>query len=350
MKKAVCLLLSLVLLGLSSPPVSAADTIYKNLNLVTPIPQTVASSTIVVDLQPSNYSADYKKWKTIVSVCGKSGAFCGNWEIAEYPKPIKINLDGDYKASSIFVLGVNDNRIVFSFDKVGQYYVNIIKPFSRNIVSADPSFRGNVNTEWTYEQVEIPVEITNISKGGIDIRDLAEAGIKINPYPILKCPEKIKNVKQTISCDLTYGYQDPAYYVLYEPFERFKICAYKNAGDILDCKLKNSYLNKEIQIELNKVEKINIPIFKDVDTHIELVPIISGNFPQYMDALGSQHYFFKPVKKSTPLKSRSNSGKWVKECIDIVTRTDGRFEIIDGRIQGGPVTSKSKVCKYVWTP
>jgi hypothetical protein len=352
MKNAVCLLLSLILLGLSSPPVAAADTIYKKLNLATQIPQTVDSSTIVVDLQPSNYSADYKKWKTIVSVCSKPGQLCGNWEITEYPdpNPIKLNVDADYRAPNVYVLGVKENRIVFSFEKVGKYNVHIVKRWSREIKSSDPSFRGNVNTEWTHETIEFPVEITNISKGGIDIRDLAEAGIKINPYPILKCPEKIKNVKQTISCDLTYGYQDPAYFVLYEPFERFKICAYKNAGDILDCKLKNSYLNKEIRIELNQVEKINIPIFKDVDTHIELVPIISGNFPQYMDALGSQHYFFKPVKKSTPLKSRSNSGKWVKECIDIVTRTDGRFEIIDGRIQGGPVTSKSKACKYVWTP
>ena len=350
MKKVVCLLLSFVLLGATPPSVIAADTIYKKLNLITPIPQLVASSTINVDLQPSNYSSAYKKWKTIVSVCSRSGQFCGNWEINKYPdpNPIKLNVDGDYRAPNIYVLGVNDNRIVFSFEKVGKYYVRIVKGFSREIESLDPSFRGNVNTEWTYEEIEFPVEITDISKGGIDIRDLAEAGIKINPYPILKCPEKIKNIKQTISCNLSYGYQDPAYYVLYEPFETFKICAYKNASDLLDCKLKNPYLLRDIKINLNTVEKISVPIYKDVDTHIELVPIISGNFPQFMDALGSQHYFFKPAKKSVPIKSKSNSGKWVKECVDIVTRTDGRFEIIDGRIQGGPITTKSKACKYVW--
>ena len=69
-----------------------------------------------------------------------------------------------------------------------------------------------------------------------------------------------------------------------------------------------------------------------------------------MDTLGSQHYFFKPANKSAPIKSKSNSGKYVKVCIDIVTRTDGRFEIIDGRIEGGPVATKSKACRYVWMP
>jgi hypothetical protein len=219
-----------------------------------------------------------------------------------------------------------------------------VKGFSRETESLDPSFRGNVNTEWTYEEIEFPVEITDISKGGIDIRDLAEAGIKINPYPILKCPEKIKNIKQTISCNLSYGYQDPAYYVLYEPFERFKICAYKNAGDILDCELKNPYLIKEIKIDLNKIEKISIPIYKDVDTHIELVPIISGKFPQYMDTLGSQNYFFKPIKYAPAKKSNSSKGKWVEKCKKITTRTQAPG--IDSR----PEYTYTKVCEEVSVP
>ena len=346
MKKVACLLLSFILIGATPPSVTAADTIYKKLSLITPIPQLVASSTINVDLQPSNYSSAYKKSKTIVSVCSRSGQFCGNWEINKYPdpNPIKLNVDGDYRAPNIYVLGVNDNRIVFSFEKVGKYYVRIVKGFSREIESLDPSFRGNVNTELTYEEIEFPVEITDISKGGIDIRDLAEAGIKINPYPILKCPEKIKNIKQTISCNLSYGYQDPAYYVLYEPFERFKICAYKNAGDILDCELKNPYLIKDIKIDLNKIEKISIPIYKDVDTHIELVPIISGKFPQYMDTLGSQNYFFKPIKYAPTKKSNPSNGKWVNKCKTITTRTQAPG--IDSR----PEYTYTKVCEEVLVP
>ena len=356
MNKVVCLLLSLALLGLTSPSVSAADTIYKKLNLIAPIPQTVASSTITVDLQPSNYSSEYKKWKTIVSVCSKAGQFCGNWEINKYPdpNPIKVNVDADYRAPNVYVLGVNDNRIVFSFEKVGKYNVHIIKIFSREIMSLDPSFRGNVNTESTQEAVEFPVEITDISKGGIDIRDLAEAGIKINPYPILKCPAKIKNVKQTISCNLSYGYQDPAYYVLYEPFETFKICAYKNAdGGLLDCKLKNPYLLRDIKINLNTVEKISIPIYKDVDTSIEMVPIIEGKFPQFMDTLGSQYYFFKPIKYAPAKKSNSSNGKWVKKCKTITIKEVPRpGELTDMVLNGGygPKTYTKLECENVWVP
>ena len=346
MRKVISLLLSLALLGLTMPSVIGADTIYKKLNLITPIPQTVASSTITVDLQPSNYSSEYKKWKTIVSVCSKAGQLCGNWEINKYPdpNPIKINVDADYRAPNVYVLGVSDNRIVFSFEKVGKYNVHIVKIFSREIISVDPSFRGNVNTESTQEAVEFPVEITDVSKGGIDIRDLAEAGIEINPYPILKCPEKIKNAKQTISCNLSYGYQDPAYYVLYEPFETFKICAYKNADDLLDCKLKNPYLLRDIKINLNTVEKISIPIYKDVDTSIEMVPIIEGKFPQFMDTFGSQNYFFKPIKYAPTKKSNSSKGKWVKKCKKITTRTQAPG--IDSR----PEYTYTKECEDVWVP
>jgi hypothetical protein len=355
MKQVVCFLLSLVLLGLTSPSVSAADSINKKLNLMSPIPQKVASSTITVDLQPSNYSSEYKKLRTIVYVCSKAGELCGNWEINKYPdpNPIKLNVDGDYRAPNVYVLGVNDNRIVFSFEKVGKYYVRIVKRFSREIESLDPSFRGNVNTEWTYEEIEFPVEITDISKGGIDIRDLAAAGIKINPYPILNCPEKIKNIKQTIRCNLSYGYEDPAYSVLYEPFETFKICAYKNADDLLDCKLKNPYLLRDIKINLNTIEEINIPIYKDVDTSIEMVPIIEGKFPEFMDTFGSQYYFFKPKKYAPAKKGNSGNGKWVKKCKTITIKEVPRpGELTDMVLNGGygPKTYTKLECENVWVP
>lgn len=355
MQKVVCLLLSLALLGLTPPSISAADTIYKQLNLMAPIPQTVASSTITVELQPSNYLLEYKKWRTIISVCSKAGQTCGNWEINKYPEPnpIKISVDSDYRAPNVYALGVNDNRIVLSFEKVGKYYVNIVKRFSREIESLNPDFRGNVNTEWTFEKIEFPVEITDISKGGIDISDLAQAGIKINPYPILKCPEKIKNLKQKISCNLSYGYQDPEYFVLYEPFETFKICAYKNADDLLDCELKNPYLLREIKINLNTVEKISIPIYKDVDTSIEMVPIIEGKFSQFMDTFGFQYYFFKPKKYKPTKKGDSSNGKWVKKCKEITIKEIPKpGELTDMIFNGGygPKTYNKRECENVWVP
>jgi hypothetical protein len=316
----------------------------ENLVLKTPIPARISSGTFDVELQPKSYSADLRYDGVAVCIWDLKGYQCSKyWDLSKTPG-VRTGSTGSYGTGvSISVLTINENKYIFNFETAGNFEILLIKTYTKDM----PGRSGRENFEST---IRIPIEISDVSYGGFDVRDLSAVGIKINPYPILKCPEKIKNVNQTISCNLSYGYEDPEYDVLYEPFERFKICAYKNAGDILDCKLKNPYLNKEIQIELNKVEKITIPIYKDVDTHIELVPIISGNFPQFMDTLGSQHYFFKPAKKTAPIKSKSNSGKRVKKCEDIVTRTDGRFEIIDGRIQGGPVTTRSEVCRNVWVP
>lgn len=47
----------------------------------------------------------------------------------------------------------------------------------------------------------------------------------------------------------------------------------------------------------------------------------------------------------------SSFGKWVRKCKNVTSTTTGdRLEIIDGRIQGGPVTTITKVCEDVWVP
>ena len=340
-KIAIFLVVTLSTLVITSPTAKAEE--LENLILKTLLPASISTNTLEVELQPKTYSSELRFDGALVSICEEKVVGCF-FLYDVYPGAVsRVKINGDNYGKNVNVLNIKDNKFIFNFPSSGKFQINIFKRYSKDVPGR--SVRESLDS-----QIKILIEITDISMGGIDIRDLAEAGTKLNPYPILKCPEKIKNVKQTISCNLSYGYQYSEYNVLYEPFERFKICAYKNAGDILDCELKNPYLIKEIKIDLNKTEKIGIPIYKDVDTHIELVPIISGKFPQYMDALGSQHYFFKPANKSAPIKSKSNSGKYVKDCIDIVTRTDGRFEIIDGRIEGGPATTKSKACRYVWMP
>lgn len=46
-----------------------------------------------------------------------------------------------------------------------------------------------------------------------------------------------------------------------------------------------------------------------------------------------------------------SSGKWERKCKNVTTTTTGeRLEIIDGRIQGGPITTITKVCEDVWVP
>jgi len=356
MKKVLCLLLSLFLLGLNCPSAVAADTVYKKLNLVTPIPQTIASNTITVDLQPSNYSSEYKKARTIVSVCTSPGKLCGNWQLNEYPdtNPIKVEVDADYRAPKVFVLGLNDNRIAFSFEKAGQYYVHIVKSFSRNIKSVDPSFWGNVNLEWTVEEIEFPIKVTDISTGGIDVRVLAEAGIKHNPYPILDCPKKVTNTKQTISCKLSYGFYEPEYRIIVERSEPFKVCAYKVEHTLSECDEKQKpYFSKKIELGFDSVSTVKIPISKDVDTAIYL-RWDNATIPYDQNKADFQYYFNKPIRYSPTKKGNSNLGKYERKCKTVTTRVIPQpGELTSSTLNGGgglPLSTTSQVCENVWVP
>jgi hypothetical protein len=364
MKKVVCLILSLMLLGVTSPSVVAAETIYNSLKLITPIPQTIASNTIAVDLQPTSYPSDYnlqplnfpseyKYTETTVSVCD-SDKFCGNSALGQ--RVGKLNVNGDYRASRIYVLQVNANRIIFSFDKAGKYYVNITKHFGREVRPLNRDFWGNVSTEWMYEKILIPIEITDVSKGGIDIKDLNAAGVDLFPIPILKCPEKIKNTKQTISCNLGYAYDtyERDYVIVGEPFESFKVCAYKVEENFSGCGDKPSpYFSRDIKIDKNTSSSIKIPISKDVDTAIYF-QWENNNVPDFKKGKAAfKYYFNKPIKYAPTKKSNPSNGKWVKKCKMITTKEVLRpGELTDMVLNGGggPRTYKTEVCEDVWVP
>lgn len=343
-KIAIFLVVALSTLVITSPATKAE--VVENLILKNPLPVSISTNTLEVELQPKIYSSELRFDGVLVSICEEKVVGCFFLYDAYSGVVSKVKINGDNYGKNVNVLNIKDNKFIFNFPSSGKFQINIFKRYSKDVPGR--SVRESLDS-----QIKILIEITDISNGGIDIRNLAEAGTKLNPYPILKCPGKIKNVKQTISCNLSYGYQDPEYSVLYEPFERFKICAYKNAGDIFDCELKNPYLIKEIKIDLNKVEKISIPIYKDVDTHIELVPIISGKFPQYMDTLGSQNYFFKPIKYAPAKKGNSSKGKWVEKCKTITTKEVLKpGELTDSVLNGGsgPRTYNTRVCEDVWVP
>lgn len=363
MKKVTSLLLSLLLIWINSPSVAASDAFYTDLKLITPIPQTIASSTIILDIQPSSYPQDfnlqpsnfpstYEYKDTIVSVCD-TDQFCGNNGLTDSPGVRKIRVNGDYRGASIYVLGVNTNRIVFSFEKTGKYLVNVTKAYSREAKPLDRSFWGNVTTQWLYEKITIPVEITDVSKGGIDIRDLSAAGIELSLVPRLKCPEKIKNIKQTISCDLSYAYEQKEYFILVDPYESFKVCAYKVDEDSGRCSEKPSpYFSKDFKISLNSVATVKIPISKDVDTAIYL-QWEKKSVPDYKNKADFQYYFYKPIKYAPAKKENSSKGKWVKKCKTItMTEVLRPGELTDSVLNGGsgPSTYKKTVCADVWVP
>jgi hypothetical protein len=334
-KIAIFLIVTLSVPVITSPTANAE--VVESLMLKNKLPVSISTNTLEVELQPKTYSSELRFDAVLVSICEEKVLGCYFLYNTYSGVVSKVKVNGDYYGKTVQVLNVKDNKFIFNFATSGKFQINIFKRYSKDVP-------GRSVRETLDSQINIPIEITDISSGGIDIIDLAEAGIKLNPYPILKCPEKIKNLKQTISCNLSYGYQDPGYDVLYESFETFKICAYKNADDLLDCELKNPYLLRNIKVDLNTVEKISIPIYKDVDTSIEMVPIIEGKFPEFMDTFGRQNYYFKPAKKSTSTKSKSNSGKWVNKCKTITTRTQAPG--LDSR----PEYTYTKICEDVWVP
>ena len=363
MKKVTSLLVSLLLIWINSPAVAASDAFYTNLILINQIPQTVTSSTITLDIQPSSYPPDYNlqpsnfpstyEYKdTIVSVCD-TDQFCGNYGLDDSPGVRKIKVNGDYRAASIYVLGVNTNRVIFSFEKTGKYFVNVTKTYSREAKPLDRSFWGNVTTQWLYEKITVPVEITDVSKGGIDIKDLSAAGIELSLVPRLKCPEKIKNLKQTISCDLSYAFEKQEYVILVEPYESFKVCAYKVDEDSGRCSEKPSpYFSKDLKIRLNSVAAVKIPISKDVDTAIYL-QWDTKSVPDYKNKAAFQYYFYKPIKYAPTKKENSSKGKWVKKCKTItMTEVLRPGELTDSVLNGGSGAStyKKTVCADVWVP
>jgi len=331
-------------LVITSPAAKAEE--FENLVLKTPLPASISTNTLAVELQPKTYSSELRFEGVLISICEEKVVGCYFLYNAYSGAVSTVKINGDNYGKKVNVLDIKDNKFIFNFPSSGKFQIKILKRYSKDVPGR--SVRESLDS-----QINILIEITDISKGGIDIRDLVEAGITLNPYPILKCPEKIKNVNQTISCNLSYGYQDPEYNVLYESFETFKICAYRNADDLLNCELKNPYLLKNIKINLNATEKISIPIYKDVNTSIEMVPVIAGKFPEYMDYFGSQNYWFKPVKYAPTKKSNSSSGKWVKKCKMITTKEVLRpGELTDMVLNGGggPRTYKTEVCEDVWVP
>jgi len=362
-KKVTSLLLSLSFIWINSPTVTASDAVFTKLNLITPIPQTIASNTIALDIQPSSYPPDYNvqpsnfpstyEYKyTIVSVCD-TDQLCGNNRLPTSPGVQKITVNSDYRAAPIHVLTVSTNRIIFSFEKTGKYFINVTKTFSREAKPLNRDFWGNVSTQWLYEEIRIPVEITDVSKGGIDIKDLNAAGIDTSLVPRLKCPEKIKNVKQTISCDLSYAYERQEYVLLVEPYESFRVCAYKVDENSGRCSEKPSpYFSKDLKIGLNSAATVKIPISKDVDTAIYLQWQNKG-VPDYKNKATFKYYFYKPVKYAPADKQNSSKGRWVKKCKTVTTKEVLRpGELTDSVLNGGggPRTYNTRVCVDVWMP
>jgi hypothetical protein len=299
-----------------------------------------------VELQQKSYPAELEYEGVQVCIWDRQGSQCTKyWYLSKGPG-VSTGTTGSYGTGvKISVLTINENKYVFNFETAGKYEILLVKSYSKDIPgrSVGESFNSSIT---------IPIEISDVTTGGFVVKDLATVGILLQPFPILRCPEKIKNINQSISCDLYYYYDPVAYKVRLSPFENFKICAYKVSVKFSECsKKQNPYFSRDLKIGFNTVTTIKIPVSKNVDTAIYL-RWDNEEIPYDENDAAFEYYSNKPIKYPPVKKEGTDSGKWVKKCKTITARKIFEpGELTDLVLNGGSGsgnTYRKEVCENVW--
>ena len=342
---AIALSIGIFIQTLTATPTNAQD---DNLVLSTPVPLVTSLNTVEINLQPKLYPSDFRYEEASVCILTSGRSSCnGNYGLGKTAGVVKGRINSDYYGKSFSALTVNENRFLFSFEVVGKYEIVLLKRYSKDVP-------GRSVRDSFYSTIRIPVEITDVSYGGFDVKDLSAAGIEIRPIPILGCPEKVSNVKQTITCKLSYGFDSTEYRIIVEPSEPFKVCAYKVEHAFSECdKKQKPYFSKKMELDFNSVSTVKIPISKDVDTAIYL-HWENSSISYDRNKADFIYYFNKPVKYSPVKKGNSNSGKYVRKCKTVTTRVIPQpGELTSSTLNGGgalPLSTTSQVCENVWVP
>jgi len=319
-----------------SPQATANE---ENLTLKTPLPVSIATNTLELELEPKISGSESRFDGTTVSICEEKIEVCSSTYDAGPGTVRVVKVNGDNYGKKVYVLNINENKFAFNFTSTGKFQVIIAKRYSKDVL-------GRSVRDTIYSKIKISIEVTDIKDGGISVRDLKTAGIGLYAFPILGCPNKVKNSNQTISCDLSYTYEKQEYRFMTESFETFVVCAYKTDNSTSDCDEKNPYFKKEVKINANSNEKIKIPIYKNFDTSIYMQSLAGG----YATPI---YYNNKPVKISTNTKSKSGSGKWIRKCKTIRTNIIPQpGELTDSVLNGSgeSFTKFTQVCENVWVP
>ena len=141
--------------------------------------------------------------------------------------------------------------------------------------------------------------------------------------------------------------------MLVEPFETFKVCAYKVDENFGRCTTTlRPYFSENIKIDLNGVSNVKIPVSKDVDTTIYF-QWENENALKYQSDTVIKYYSNKPKKYTPAQKVNPSKGKWVKKCKTITTTEvlkpgDLTASVLNGG--SGPRTYNTRVCEDVWVP
>ena len=338
MKRAIlALIFSATLLTFMPSATSNVIEVNKNLILKNSVPLSLASSTLKIELVPDNYPQEihYKNAEVCVTSIEQPNCY-QRMDIEKFSQLQSRRISSDPK-SKYSVINVDENTFILNFISVGKVLIQIRKFYYKD----QQSEYDNLTSE-----IQIPLEITDVSKGGFTIGDLRAAGVNILTQPVLNCPEVKKNFNGFINCEATYYYKNQGITLQVEPSESFKICAYRgDPNQIYGCGDRNSYLSKDLKLALNTVQKIRIPIYKDYVTSIHLESVRSGEAVRQVQSNVL-------TKKQTSTKKGTTTSQWNRNCKNITaySSTNDRLQIVDGSIQGGTVTTILKVCEYVRVP
>ena len=307
----------------------------KNLILKNSVPLSLASNTLKIELVPDNYPQEihYKNAEVCVTSVGQPNCF-QRMDIEKFSQLQSRRISSDPK-SKYSVINVDENTFIFNFASPGNVLIQIRKIYYKDQQSEHDNMTSSI---------QIPLEITDVSKGGFTIGDVRAAGVSILTQPVLNCPEVKKNFNGFINCEASYYYKNQGITLQAEPSESFKICAYKgDSNQIYGCRGKNTYFVKDLKLEFNEVKKIKIPIFRDFVTAIHLESVEFGEAVSQMQPNVS-------TNKQSSTRKGTKSGRWIPKCknVTVYSSTNDPMQIVDGRIEGGTTAKTLKICEYVW--
>ncbi len=311
--------------------------VNKNLILKNSLPSSIASNTIRIELLPDQYPEEIRFKDAQLCITSIKQPNCyQRADIEKFPR-VQTKWMSSNPEDKYTVLNLGENKFIINFASTGTYKVRVIKRYDKDQINEYDNMQSTI---------EFTIEVTDVSNGGFTTRDLEDAGIRINPHPILSCPEVKKNFNGYINCDLTYAYDRQGFRILVEPFELFKICAFRgDPNQFYGCNKGKPYFERDLKLAFNAVQKIKVKVYKDYVSSVHLESLRSGEAVRQV-----QPNIQKSTQPSTVGKAKS--GEWIRKCKNLVALSDtnSRMEITDGRIQGGAVTSTVKVCEDVWVP
>lgn len=342
MKRAILAsIFSAILLTFMPSATSNVIEANKNLVLKNSVPSSLASNTLKIELVSDLYPSEIRYKGAEICITSTDQPYCyQRMDIEKFSQIQSKRISSDPR-SEYSVLNLDENTFIFQFTSVGKFLIEIRKVYYKDSNNEYDNLRSTIL---------IPLEITDISNGGISIEDLKVAGIDFFVQPVLNCPEVRKSTDSSVACEVNYFYNARSQVsrnlrLLVQPYESFRICAYRGNPQSYGCSNGKPYFVKDFKVDLNRAKKIEVPVQRDNLSSIYLVSLNSKEaLVQVLGNLISD--------KRAIVKNGTKSGRWIRQCknVTVYSQSNEQMRIEDGRIQGGSVRTNMKICESVWMP